>query len=654
MLLLSGHSLTPQRRVPLEALSLRLGERDSTGNMTPVTIDGIGIDSWLKTDTEPGAGIVWRVRSIQTAYTTNTPTVQLEHVISCLKDRVLFGEYDSQAIGGASTVTAEQAIRFVLGKQSDWKLGACEVTDRMPYKFDGETLFDAIANVTKTLDGAWWDLDTTAYPFTLNIRKKPSAAACELRPGRNLSAISRTVDTSGMYTRFYPIGKDDLHLPNKYVSSNEAAYGVREKIETDQELTTTAELTNWANERLRKHAHPVVTTTAEGVELADATGESLDRLKLGRVCRIPLPEFGTTIEEMITRLEYTDALRNPEKVRITMSNQQEDRDILHLIAEEMKTGGGRGGKGSRTSSKKGRQDNAWFEDTNEHVAMCARGIIGTDANGKVNWERLSRLQVDKDGIYGEVKGVQGNVTYAYSLINANEEAIKAEVNKRVEDDKYLSGLIDVEAGKVAMVVGEKNGRKFIKAGEIAIAINQAGQSEALIDADKIRLTGATTIADVMTISQNSVVMKKPLRVDGQNVMAASLTLRSGGSSATINETDLSGMIRRAWLTDNDTVLHLRPVIGTDITFSKAVTGMDWSRSGGTITATPQPQGGPDFTYSLTARRNAAYDLTFLAAPDSLTTRPSTLYYRQNGNYYSLGSGYWYRRDSYQQTTTYYV
>jgi hypothetical protein len=114
------------------------------------------------------------------------------------------------------------------------------------------------------------------------------------------------------------------------------------------------------------------------------------------------------------------------------------------------------------------------------------------------------------------------------------------------------------------------------------------------------------------------------------------------------------MIRRAWLTDNDTVLHLRPVIGTDITFSKAVTGMDWSRSGGTITATPQPQGGPDFTYSLTARRNAAYDLTFLAAPDSLTTRPSTLYYRQNGNYYSLGSGYWYRRDSYQQTTTYYV
>ena len=35
MILLNGHSLTPARKVPVEALSLTLKERESTASMTP-------------------------------------------------------------------------------------------------------------------------------------------------------------------------------------------------------------------------------------------------------------------------------------------------------------------------------------------------------------------------------------------------------------------------------------------------------------------------------------------------------------------------------------------------------------------------------------------------------------------------------------------
>lgn len=127
MILLNGHSLTPARKVPVETLSLQLKERDSTATMTPADMTGINVNSWVKDETEPGAGIVWRVKSIAQAYATATPTVQLEHAIAALKDTILFGEHKVAQITGnanATTCTAEQAVRYVLSKQSDWTLGS--------------------------------------------------------------------------------------------------------------------------------------------------------------------------------------------------------------------------------------------------------------------------------------------------------------------------------------------------------------------------------------------------------------------------------------------------------------------------------------------------------------------------------------------------
>ena len=91
MILLDKGSLTPKRKVPMEAMSLQLRERDSTATITPVSMSGISTESWFMDDTNPGKGIVWQVRSIQTDYATNTPSITLEHVINKLKNRVMFG-----------------------------------------------------------------------------------------------------------------------------------------------------------------------------------------------------------------------------------------------------------------------------------------------------------------------------------------------------------------------------------------------------------------------------------------------------------------------------------------------------------------------------------------------------------------------------------
>lgn len=618
MILLSGHSRTPARKVPLEALSLSLKERDSTATMTPADMSGIGLDSWFLDDTNPGAGIIWRVSSIQTAFATDTPTVQLEHIISTLKDRILFGEVTPEDISGGSTCTAEQAVRYILRQQSDWRLGNFGYNVSGPYKFNGDSLFDAIAHVTESLDGAWWSYDLSSYPFTLHIMPKVTGVACEMRPGRNLNTVTKTIDKSSMYTRFYPIGRDDLHISGDYVSRNENLYGVISKVEVDQGRETEADLRAWANERLRKHADPVVTIAVEGMELADATGESIDRLTLGRICRIPLTEYGTTIEEYITEIRYRDKVHNPERVTLTLCNKQDDvrMDIETVIAEAIKAGGGGGGRGGRANAKQQKEDHAWFEDTDDHVAMCAVGIIGTDANGNPNWYRLSRLEVGEYGIVGEVQSVQNEVVVANTRIDQTEDHITQEANRlrdgqavlsarltveadkidqevvnRQRDTQTLSGRITVEAGKINQIVQSVGQNGQVTAASICLAINSAGSS-ATINADKIYLLGQT-IANTINADYIYTKVAALPRVDMVQAYASSLSIGTHLTMPNGLYLESNGVWQLSLSQSGNTYTLTEMKLNGDTrevgTFSRATT-LSGTWSGGTFTVSASPQG----------------------------------------------------------------
>ena len=558
MRLLSGHSLTPVRTIPLESMQMSLKEREATANIVPVDMDGIVVNAWLQDDTNPGKGIVWRVKSIKRSFDTDTYTVQLEHVIAALKDLILFGEVKPGKMSGRSSdtsCTAKQAITYILKQSADWTVGTIDYTDSNPYKFDGDTLYDALETVSDSLDEPVWSYDFSSYPFKLSITKRNTSVDSEMRANRNLRTISRTVDTSGMYTRFYPIGKDDLHINGNYVEKNTATYGVISRVETDQSLDTKNELKRWANQRLKKHAQPTVTIEIEGFELADATGEPLDRLTLNRVMRVPLPEFGTTIQEKITALSYADKIRQPEIVKVTLANTR--MDVTRIIADMIKSGG----RGSRTSSRKGAEDRAWMEDTNDHVALCAKGIIGTDAQGNPNWERLSKIVVDGNGIHQTVTDI-------------------------VKGQKQFESRIDQDEKSIGLVVGNYDGNgRYIKAGQICLAINNDNSSSALIQADKIKLEGNVSLNDTMKVTEKSVYIKMPLRANG-GVMATEIQLRDGNNNERIQARDLPGMIKSVNVSGN--TLTLKEFGGKVWTFSKAITSWDFGWSNGTLTVTVQP------------------------------------------------------------------
>lgn len=445
MLLLKGHSLTPARKIRPEKMSLRLTERDSTAEMTPDSMDGITHGVWIQTERGPGAGTVWRVRGIRQDYGTDMPNASLEHAINTLKDRILFGEVTPAMMGGSETsCTAKQAVQYILSKQSDWKLGTFAFNESAAYKFDGDTLLDALETVSDTLEDCWWSYDFSSYPFKLNITKQPADVACVLRPGRNITALNLSIDRTGMYTRFYPIGKDDLHISGDYVSRNEDKYGVIAKVEVDQSLETEAQLRSWAKHQLRRHAEPRVTATVGALDLAEATGESMDALTLGRMCRIPLTDFGTEITERITEADYDDVVHMPEVARLTLANIRED--VTKIIADAMKksAGGGRGG------ARQQKEDHAWFEDTDTHVKMVAEGIVGTDKDGNPDWARLSELTVDGNGITSQVSVIKENQETMASQIKQTENSINLMVKKGelISEINMEPGNIRIKAAKI--------------------------------------------------------------------------------------------------------------------------------------------------------------------------------------------------------------
>ena len=358
---LSGHSLTKGTWFIPETQPMILQERDSTCSITLwPDAPAIAFDDWLLDDEWPDGPYVWRVKGINDDTGADTKTVELEHVIKILDDLTL-GEVTVEDIAGsgATTCSAQAAAAYILSKTSDWTLGDFEYGTSNPYEFNGETLYDALETVTDTLDNAVWEYDLSVYPFKVHIRQRDNTVRCEMRGERNLSSLKRSVSRSGMYTRIYPTGKNDLHIDGDYLSKNEGLYGRVDHRETDQSKSTKENLQAWAQGRLNRHCEPTVSITITGLELSQETGETLDNLKLNKICQVPLPEYATTITERIVKKQWRDRRKEPENVTLTLANNV--RDISSIVKEQT-----RGGSGGRAGAGQAKQ-NYLFEANGEHL-----------------------------------------------------------------------------------------------------------------------------------------------------------------------------------------------------------------------------------------------------------------------------------------------
>jgi len=525
MILLKGKTLTPSISFTPETFQLQLGEKDSQATLTVgPDAPAVEIGSWMQDDTEPGKGIVWRVKSINTDYKTQTRTIGLEHIIQTLSDTVIPEEVTGEDISGSTYVSCVHAIRFVLTLQNIWTLGGCDYDLSAPYEFDGDTLMDALETISGTLADCRWEYNLTSLPFKLYIRKAATGTDSELRAGRNLSTITKSVDKSRMYTRLYPIGNDDLRLSGPgYVEKNTKQYGVICKVETNQACQTEYQLGMWAEDRLRRHCEPTVSITVTGLDLSRETGEPLDRLQIGRICRVPMPELGTTIAEKITRLQWKDKIQDPEGVTVTLANNRADVATLYKESSSSSS------SNSKATSK---------------------------STGKIK----KKVEESVEGLYTHITNVEGH--WAVEVGNVKKE---------------FKAQIDVQADRIGLVVEGTGKNAKIRPAQIVSSINESG-SDILISADKVRLEGNVSLNNIFSVNSGHIVAKKPIWMgqagagpvlSSTGITTPSLNLMSGGQGVALRASDVEKMVVSAATSADGKTLILKTKDRQTINFSKA-------------------------------------------------------------------------------------
>ena len=514
---LSGHSLTAADAFQAERIQLQLSERQSTATLTlSDSAQALSVGDWLRIEKGPGGGIVWRVKTIDTEPHKGTRTVTLEHAISTLKDRLMFGKVTTQMISGGSTATAEETIEYILDRQSDWQLGTISFSDSNPYHFNGDDLFSALETVSSSLEDCLWTYDFSDYPFTINITKMGSTVGTEMRSDRNIQTLKKTIDRSRMYTRIYPTGKNNLKLDSEYLSKNEALYGVISRTESDESIGSKTELAAWAQARLDRHCEPAVTVTISGLDLSRATGEALDSFTIGKNCRVPLPEFGTTITERVTKLSYPDAVNTPEIVTVTLANELSD---VAKILKEQSSGGARA---ARNRAENEEEDHAWIVDTKDKVALVAEAVAGKDGD-EPNWSRVAELTVDGNGIDARVTHAEGEIVDAWSEINQTESKISVAV---VTAKSELYSNIEVTASGIRSEVGQKETDLYSYIEQTASSIRTSVTAANSTIYSTIVQTASHFQSEVSRRAKVWIQIEDPLDTVGANVEKGDIWIKS--------------------------------------------------------------------------------------------------------------------------------
>jgi len=243
------------------------------------------------------------------------------------------------------------------------------------------------------------------------------------------------------------------------------------------------------------------------------------------------------------------------------SNGEKERGPLSKMSADAYNSGNGGANGYRGGYRSGKRDQNFYTDIRNNQTA-------------IELEAVDRRNSDNQ---------------METLISVTASGVTADV-KRYTDGKTneLGARLDIQAGLIDMVVYEDSGGKHIRGGRIALAINNGG-SEAVIEASHIRLSGTTILNDVMTISNGSVHISKPLMVDG--AYADFNEIRIHNSRFSITDVVGDGMIKSASVSGN--MLTLTKFNGDTINFSKA-TSLSGAWSGGnTWTVTASPQGNTD-------------------------------------------------------------
>lgn len=327
------------RLIPLSlALQLRLTPL-STAEMvladcapTPVLRDLVELYD------ENGSVGIFRVVQVEQDV-GQTLRVKLQHSLCTLQDSVS-GEI-------SFTGTVREALEMLLTLQNEprWILGNVEFPEdaRLIFSTECTDLLSALQALLEMLpDGYALSFNQAGNVWVMHLRALSDQDVCEGRLSRNLRSVRITSDASRLCTRVYPYGaKVEQRRINltpdtgvEYLQSTAAEeLGVISRTIRSDRIFDVPTLRSVAEMYLERHSTPEMTILVDALDLFPATSEELDAIRLGRMCRLAMPDAGLILSARITSIDKPDVFGSPTLARLTLHTHSHHTTDSTEIAE---------------------------------------------------------------------------------------------------------------------------------------------------------------------------------------------------------------------------------------------------------------------------------------------------------------------------------
>ena len=512
----------------------------------------VSVHDWVSIYTQRGLAGIFRVSNVSQNYNKQIDLALL-HGIDILSDSVWAAQTDFSG-------TKAQFITALLNQQSHlingvkpWVLGTCADTGNYEKAINYDRLSTLLEDLVEEGGGYYFTYDQSSFPWTINYVAKSNAADSEFRLTRNVRSATVTYNDADLCTRLH------LSVSHKTKDSETDVTSTDTAVRTYNNLTAqaiwgivvkTADIDTkddiedqhfenadaWAQNFLSLRAEPSVQIQIDGDELAQLTGDSWDKLSIGRMCQVALPAYGHTFLERVVSITYPEFLKDPSRVTVSLANTLPKFSESIASAQKTASAASAAAHGAARGAASAKELTTW----SQHVKYYGEALDGTGVLTLYE----SGIDMDAAGgvkIFSLVEGVQA----LYADIVVSADAITSLVQKTgvnsLGQNETLYTKITQTAEDITSLA-QKTG------------VNSLGQSETLYS----------------KITQNATAIQSEVgrATDAETIL---------GSRVTQTETDITSLVTKTGvnsLGQNETLYSKVTQTESDITSLVSKTGVN--------------------------------------------------------------------------------
>ena len=275
----------------------------------------------------------YRIRSIGLDCPNDIITYQLEHMVAEVGDWCVMqdqsGNYSAtNAIrrlwrGSDTSSTSDDGYRG-----TDWQLGSVTALSGITVELDakkGDNLLSAILKVLDGCPGVYMTFNYETSPWSINFARINEANYGDYQDVSVNGLLTRNVSTAKVTWDF-----TDLCTRVRYKYSNtwyvytadqtyRDKYGIAEEAMSTSGSSSLASAQYKAQEFMRKNQEPRLSISITGEDMYPVTGKESDRLEVGKLYKLVVPELGNKYRNII-KLSRPDVYGEPRKVSITLGD----------------------------------------------------------------------------------------------------------------------------------------------------------------------------------------------------------------------------------------------------------------------------------------------------------------------------------------------